>query len=239
MLLLVIGGLALLDSTAFGTLLIPVWLTMAPGQFRFGRIATYLAVVALSYYAIGLALLLGADALFARYRSVFESEGFSWILVFIGALAVMIGVFLMWRDRRRNRVRKAPKRGPGVLRRIRDHIMQSESSGLKSASLMTSLALTAVVLEVATMLPYLAAIGILVAQELSLWQSASLLALYCVVMIMPALLLALGRCFFPKTVSGPLTTLDELLSEQATSSSAGFTAIFGVVIAGIGIFELL
>lgn len=89
------------------------------------------------------------------------------------------------------------------------------------------------------MLPYLAAIGILVAQELSLWQSASLLALYCVVMIMPALLLALGRCFFPKTVSGPLTTLDELLSEQATSSSAGFTAIFGVVIAGIGIFELL
>lgn len=63
MLLLVIGGLALLDSTAFGTLLIPVWLTMAPGQFRFGRIATYLAVVALSYYAIGLALLLGADAL--------------------------------------------------------------------------------------------------------------------------------------------------------------------------------
>ena len=37
--------LALVDSTSFGTLLIPTWLLLAPGRLRPGRILIYLATV--------------------------------------------------------------------------------------------------------------------------------------------------------------------------------------------------
>ncbi|MGW3352943.1 hypothetical protein ACWDA3_57460 [Nonomuraea rubra] len=46
---LALAGLSLLDSTSFGTLLIPVWLLLTPGRLRTGQIFTYLATVALFY----------------------------------------------------------------------------------------------------------------------------------------------------------------------------------------------
>ena len=38
--------LALVDSTSFGTLLIPIWLMLAPGRLKAGRILVFLATVA-------------------------------------------------------------------------------------------------------------------------------------------------------------------------------------------------
>jgi hypothetical protein len=53
-------GLALVDSTSFGTLLIPVWLMLAPGRVAAGRVVLFLGTVAASYLLLGVALLTGA-----------------------------------------------------------------------------------------------------------------------------------------------------------------------------------
>nr|BFF20805.1 hypothetical protein GCM10025730_43260 [Promicromonospora thailandica] len=67
--------LALVDSTSFGTLLIPVWLLMAPGRVRVGRMLLYLGSIAGFYALVGLAILLGADALGDTLTRLSETRG--------------------------------------------------------------------------------------------------------------------------------------------------------------------
>jgi hypothetical protein len=54
--------LALIDSTSFGTLLIPIWLMLSPGRLRPRRIVLYLAVIGAFYFVLGVALTAGAMA---------------------------------------------------------------------------------------------------------------------------------------------------------------------------------
>ena len=54
--------LALIDSTSFGTLVIPVWLMLAPGRIRPQRVLVFLVTVAVFYLAVGVALLSGVRA---------------------------------------------------------------------------------------------------------------------------------------------------------------------------------
>ena len=79
------------------------------------------------------------------------------------------------------------------------------------------LALTATLLEVGTMLPYLAAIGLISTEELPVAQRFLALAGYCLVMILPALVLmglrlATGHRIEPllKRISDWMTSSDTL-----------------------------
>jgi hypothetical protein len=65
--------LALIDSTSFGTLLIPVWLLMTPGRVRVTRMLVYLATIVAFYFAVGLVIMFGADAFFRHFGGVLES----------------------------------------------------------------------------------------------------------------------------------------------------------------------
>lgn len=62
--------LALIDSTSFGTLLIPLCLMLAPGLPRPGRILLFLGTVAGFYLLLGIALLLGASTLLDTLQEV-------------------------------------------------------------------------------------------------------------------------------------------------------------------------
>ena len=80
--------LALIDSTSFGTLLIPVWLLMSPGRVRAGRMLVYLGSIAGFYALIGLAILLGAGALSDTLTSLSSTRPF-----LIAQLVVGVGLF--------------------------------------------------------------------------------------------------------------------------------------------------
>ena len=54
-------ALALVDSLSAGTLVIPIVLLLSWQQLRVGDYAVYLATIALSYGALGIALLLGVS----------------------------------------------------------------------------------------------------------------------------------------------------------------------------------
>ena len=85
--------LALVDSTSFGTLLIPVWLLLAPGRLRPGRILLFLATVAVFYFAAGLAILFGAGFVVENYGTSFQSRGFSVLLLVAGAALLVTDSF--------------------------------------------------------------------------------------------------------------------------------------------------
>ena len=56
-----LAGLALVDSTSFGTLVLPLMMLLAP-QVRTRNLVVYLATIAAFYFAVGVALLAGARA---------------------------------------------------------------------------------------------------------------------------------------------------------------------------------
>lgn len=190
--------LALVDSTSIGTLLIPVWLLMTPGQVYLSRMLLFLFTVATTYFAIGMALLLGAFALAEPLSNIQSTSGFLIAQLVVGIALIIISHFMDTKRANHNK---------GRISRLR---FQAMSSG--STVTLHALALTAVFAEVATMLPYLAAIGIITAMNRSLLYDALLLASYCLIMIAPALVLTLGRIAASSRLEKPLVKLDQWLT---------------------------
>ena len=70
----VLAALALVEPTSFGTLLIPIWLLLAPGRLRVSRLLTYLATVVVAYFAIGVVIMLGATAFLDAFGDALGSR---------------------------------------------------------------------------------------------------------------------------------------------------------------------
>lgn len=228
--------LALLDATSFGTLLIPVWLLLAPGRLRVSRVLLFLGIVAAAYFAIGLALLAGAMPLFDRYRHLFETDGFRYVQLVVGVV-LFAASYLLDSERARARGAERAARGDGRLRAWRTRAVGDDADGGSTAAL-AGLALTAVAIEVASMLPYLAGIGIIAAEGPG-WPGDALVLLgYCLVMIAPALVLTLGRLLGRAALDAPLRRLDGWLTVHAQSMTAWVIGIVGFLLAAQAANEL-
>ncbi|MBC7274954.1 GAP family protein [Nocardioides sp.] len=218
--------LALIDSTSFGTLLIPVWLLMAPGRVRPGRILVYLGAIAGFYALLGIAILLGGSAVADTLAGVSSSRPFLW-----GQLLVGVALFA-WSFKldppRSGKGRTDEPQVPARLLRWRERAVASESG---SASALAGLAVLAGLVEAASMLPYLAAIGIIGTQGPG-WPVSGLWVVgYCAVMIAPALLLTAARVFAAPLVERPLAILDAWLVKHAASATAWAVGIVGFLLA--------
>ncbi|MFD2793028.1 GAP family protein [Promicromonospora vindobonensis] len=241
--------LALIDSTSFGTLLIPVWLLMSPGRVRVGRMLLYLGSIAGFYALVGLAILLGAGALSDTLSTLSSNRAFLIVQLVVG-----VGLFA-WSfklepvgGRKRTEPTAAampsgaPTPGaagaagdtaaepvrPGRLSRWRERVLSSESG---SGSALALLAIGAGLVEVASMLPYLAALGLIGTQGPD-WPTSGLWVLgYCLVMIAPALVLLAARVFAARLVERPLGRLDRWLTKNAASTTAWVVGIVGFLVA--------
>lgn len=218
--------LALIDSTSFGTLLIPVWLLMAPGRVRPGRILVYLGAIAGFYALLGIGILLGGSAVAETLAGASNSRPFLW-----GQLLVGVALFA-WSFKldppRSTKERTDEPQVPARLLRWRERAVASESG---SASALAGLAVLAGLVEAASMLPYLAAIGI-IGTEGPAWPVSGLWVLgYCAVMIAPALLLTAARIFAAPLVERPLAILDAWLVKHAASATAWAVGIVGFLLA--------
>lgn len=197
-----LGGLvvlALVDSTSFGTLGVPVWMLVQP-RVRAAAVLTYLAVIAAFYWLLGLTLLAGAEALTGISDSLADlsdSRPFLWAQLVVG-VALFAGSFAF--TRKRGDARRARRMGePTRMERWTSRAVGPEAS----LATVTTVALGAGVVEAASMLPYLAAIGLLTTAGVGFVGNAGLLAAYVVVMVVPALAL-LGLRLVAHRQVGPL-----------------------------------
>ncbi|MFE6968600.1 GAP family protein [Isoptericola sp. NPDC057653] len=242
--------LALVDSTSFGTLLIPVWLLMSPGRPRPARLLAYLGTVAAFYLAVGIAVMLGAGAVLDRYGAALDSRPAMILQLLLG-----LGLFaLSFRFDGKKAAARAEREGakPGRLVRWRARAMGIEAGATPGAEAgvavpgllptataappqasllpLLGLALGAVALEVGTMLPYLAAIGLLATSGLTTTASVGVLAAYCVVMVLPALLLLGGRLLARRVVEPLLARLERWLSKNAAELTGWALGGLGVLL---------
>lgn len=229
-LLLPLVVLALVDSTSFGTLLIPLWLMLAPGRVRAARVVVFLATVAGFYLLLGVALAAGAVTFLDAVGAALETEAGRVVRLVVGAVLVVLGLTVEpWtrEGKRRKAERRAARetvRGPGRLTRWRARAAGDEGS---TASVM-ALAVSAAGLEALSMVPYLAAVGLLVTSPLTGPQVALVLAGYCLVMVLPALLLLGARLALHERLTRRLQRLEAYLTRTAGETLAWVLFLLGV-----------
>ncbi len=230
-----LGGLALLalvDSTSFGTLVLPMLLLAQP-QLRHAQLAVYVLTISAFYYLLGLVLLLAGDAVRARWDqwgAALESTPAYVVQVVIGAALVALSyaidpkyAHVVGRFRRR---RAAGEEGAGRQGRWRSRLLgESASLGLTA-----SVALSAGLVEAASMLPYLAAIAMITTAGLPLAGSAAVLAGYVAVMTLPVLVLWGLRTVARDAVEPRLQRLSAWLAARSGSALAWTVGIVGVVL---------
>ncbi|MEU4541874.1 GAP family protein [Nonomuraea dietziae] len=213
-LLLTLAALAVVDSTSFGTLGIPIYLLLSSERSQVSRFLIYLATVAIFYFLVGVALMLGLSTLMENFGELLHSRTAYWV-----QLALGVGLFALsfrFDPKRRQKLGKPERRF---------------EPRLGGPRVMVLLGLTAGLLEVATMVPYLAAIGIMTTSNLSVAQWLPLLAAYVAIMIMPPLVLLGLRTVARGWLEPKLERLRAWMSKHSASAVSWALGIVGFLLA--------
>lgn len=210
--------LALLDSTSIGTLFVPVVLMLTPGRLRAAPLVGYLATIAVFYLAIGVVLALGAGPLLARAGTALGDTG-RWLELVAGVALFALSF------------RFDPKRRPDASKELGRKWTERVHQAAASPRALIVLALTAGLLEVATMFPYLGAIALLAGAGFGAAGMAAALAGYCVVMVLPALGLLALRLTVSKRITPGLQKVNAWFEKNAVSATGWILGIVGFFLA--------
>lgn len=224
-LILALVVLALLDSTSIGTLFVPVLLMLTPGRLRGAPLLGYLVTIALFYLALGVVIALGAGPLLVRLGSAL-GPAVNWV-----ELAGGVALFAL-------SFRFDPKRHPEANHDLGKKWTERVHKAAESPRALVVLALTAGLLEVATMFPYLGAIALLASAGLGTVAVTVVLAGYCVVMVLPALALLGLRLGFSDRVTPVLTRVNGWFEKHAVGATGWILAIVGFLLAVDGASQL-
>ncbi|MGQ3382272.1 GAP family protein [Glutamicibacter sp. TV12E] len=196
--------LALVDSTSIGTLVIPLWLLLRGRREAIVKVLVYLGVIAAFYWVVGVLLRSG---LLLIDPGIFEHRFFRLAGMAVGALMIIWALSYRTDAQKAASARKKTQSTAGfagaheaseaagavateqVPRRLRGRV----GTALDTRTGLVALALFAGLLELPTMLPYLAAVGVMQGTGWSTGLQLVALGGYCLVMIVPALLLVAAR----------------------------------------------
>lgn len=193
-------GLAVLDMLSPALIGVALYLILARPP-RTGRLlATYLATVALSYFALGVVLFLGLGAIFANV----SEDVLAWVQAGVGA-TLFIGSWFIPTE---------PRRDPTASRRP------------LTARTMVLFGLGTWLFEFYTAVPFFGAIGLMLADDASLPQAVIVLAVYVLIMALPGIALYLAAKLLGNRMRGRFERWREKL---ASNSRSAISWIFGIV----------
>ncbi|TDC51894.1 GAP family protein [Jiangella ureilytica] len=215
------AGLALLDTLSPATIGISIYLLLTAGP-RTGRLLTgYLTTVAAFYFALGVALMAGLGAVTDSLGDAMDSRTAHLVQLGIGA-ALFIGCWFVPGKKKE----REDDGGSGAAGRT-----QRRAGRAQTLPAMVGLGLTTGLLEAATALPYLAAIGLMTSADLSPAQWGPLLAGYTVVMVLPGALLYLVRRIAGERVRSRFERFRDWLRANSGETLAWIMGIAGVLLA--------
>jgi hypothetical protein len=218
--------LALLDSTSIGTFFVPIMLMLVPGRLRARPLLGYLLTIAGFYLVLGVAIMLGAGAVLDRFGDALDSKPAYWVQLVLG-----VGLFVL-------SFRFDPKRRAAKGKSPTANWTERVQRATGSTRTLVTLALTAGVLEVATMFPYLGAIALVAGAGVGPAVSVAVLAGYCLVMILPALVLLAVRLVLSERVTPLLTRVNKWFEKHALGATGWILAIVGFLVARDAAFRL-
>ncbi|MGO3151645.1 MAG: GAP family protein [Galactobacter sp.] len=222
--------LALADGTSVGTLLIPLFFLVAPGRPRLGRILFYLASISLFYLLVGMLFMLGIVNFIDVGRGFLAGETGQYVLLLVGVALFACGILIGRRDsRRKKRAAQgdpAALQGNGRLLRWRERLLAPETSG----AAVFAVAIAAGLAEIAGMLPYLIGMTMITDASIGMPGRFALLAGYCLVMIVPALVLIVARVAMARLVDGPLRRFTDWMQRTGAENTSWILCIVGFLL---------
>lgn len=228
--LLLLAGLAFVDSTSVGTLLIPLWMLLDP-EVRVRQFFVYLATVSGFYFAVGLLLTAGAGSVRGLFGGVAANDVLSWIELVLG---VLLFAASFWFEPKRVARRRARNGGPDPAERWQARLAAARASYRTTAAL----GLAAAGIEVASMLPYLAAVGLITAADVSVLIWLPTLAAYVVLMVIPATLLLGIRLAVHGRAEPVLRRVSGWMARHMDGVLSWVLAILGILLARDAVIKL-
>lgn len=240
--------LALIDATSIGTLIIPIWLLLRSDYRRaIPRVIAYLGILAFFYAIVGLLLRSGWDLGASLLPEGFFQQPALRLLGLVLGVGMIIWALTYKTDAQKeaalaktgaktaaaadagtppSQAEPATTVQPEVPKKLRGLLGRA----LDSKSGVLALALVAGVLELPTMLPYLAAMPVL---KNSGWADSTqliALGLYCLVMILPALLLVGVRALAGDRLDAWLQRVGAKLGRYAQETLGWVVGIVGYLL---------
>lgn len=218
----VLALLALTDSTSIGTLVIPVWMLLR-NKPNSKRILTYLLTISLFYLAVGIVLLAVFTQITGAMASAAQNPAFLW-----GQLALGVGIFASTfiMDHKGT----VPKRYAVWKERL--------NSGDESPAVVIKLALVAGTVELISMVPYLAAVGLLVKSGWAFGAQVLVLAGYVALMAVPAVILLGLRLVAGRKGAPFLNKVDGWLDKNANEVTQTVLTLVAIVLVGDAVQRL-
>ena len=204
-LLLMVGGLALLDMISPVALGVTFyWVTEKRSVLK--KLTIYLATIAILYFSLGIALVLGLEILLENIAKILQLKGLSWSVFLLGVALFALSFYV-------------PKKRSTLI-----------STNRKLSSRALLLGLLTFILEAGTALPYIAATGIIAAHDITWEQSLALLIGYNLLMILPCILLAVLLHFAGESIQAKASTLLQKLEQSTGSALSWILCIAGLVL---------
>jgi hypothetical protein len=220
-------ALALVDSTSMGTLVLPLLMLLAP-RVHVGRFCVYLATVAGFYAIVGIALVAGAQWLVDVGSELGQSRPLRWAELVAGSAMFAIGVFgdpRSWFGRRRA---EGEERPDARTAQWRERLIGPQAS----YGAVVGVGVVAALIEVGSMLPFLAAVAVITSAGLPVVGWVSVVLAYVVVMVLPALVLLALRVSLGHRVEGSLARISGWLGRHTGNALYWALAIVGFVLMG-------
>lgn len=207
-LLLLIGGLALLDTLSPATIGVTVYLLLTEKEKLTKWLLIYLMTVALLYFLVGVSLMLGLGYLVDTISKILQNRIISWFIFIIGGLLFIASFFVQTKKK------------------------QTKLPVPKSKSILSMLTLgfTTFLIEVGTAFPYFASIGLMINSNLSWFEWISILSAYNFIMILPPLLLFTFYLLFSKWITKPLQKLHMKTSNNKGTALSWIMCIVGFIL---------
>ncbi|MGW5979988.1 GAP family protein [Bacillus mycoides] len=206
-LLLLIGGLALLDTLSPATLGVTIYLLLTDKERLTKRLLVYLLTIVGCYFTVGVSLMLGLDFLLEIISGVFQNRIVSWTFFIIGVILFIASFYVPTKK-------------------------SSDLPAPKSNSILSIVALgfTTSLMEVGAAFPYFAAIGIMTTSNLSWVEWSSILAGYNFIMVLPSLLLFLFYLLFGRWMQTSLEKLRVKITNNTGSALSWIMCIVGLIL---------
>lgn len=223
----VLAGLALLDSTSFGTLGIPVFM-LIQARVRVAAILLYLLTISAFYWLVGLVLAFGASQINTYVTALEGNRTLDYV-----QLAIGVGLFALSYqfDKKRVAQRKARRAAQGAEPSRHERWKASLVGEQARPGVVVAVALGAGLVEVASMLPYLGAVGIITQAQLPAPSVVAILAAYVLVMTLPALALLALRLLAHRAIEPALRRLGAWLDRNTDEMLGWILGIVGFFVA--------
>ncbi len=202
-----LGGLALLDTLSPTIIGVTLFLVLTYNKNLVSSLLVYLFTVVILYFSLGITMMLGMNYITEVFSNVFRSEVFSWGIFLIGVILFTASFFIP-----QNKGRAIPK---------------PTTQNLYSIII---IGVITFIIEAGTALPYFAAIGLLSTMNMPFYQWMPILAIYNIIMILPALLIISVYTLLGELIKPTLINFRNRISSGSSSTLSWIMCIVGVIL---------